>query len=305
MSSRSALIALAESRMIRGFFTKSGMSNPLVRRFVAGETLQDALLVAKELQDKGIASAIDVLGENVTNSQEADRATEMYLAVIKALSTFHQDAYLSVKLTAIGLDIQEAVAIMNLRRLLDEANTRGGVFICIDMESSAYTDRTLEIVNAEHENYPNIGTVVQAYLRRTDNDLRGLIENGVPVRLVKGAYAEPPHIAYSKKKDVDSAYRRQMWALLDGGVRPQIATHDPDMIHATKLFAKQKNIAPDRFEFQMLLGIRRDLQESLVKEGYKVRVYVPFGQSWYPYFTRRLAERPANFGFFLKNVARK
>ncbi|HEX5324521.1 MAG TPA: proline dehydrogenase family protein, partial [Capsulimonadaceae bacterium] len=158
---------------------------------------------------------------------------------------------------------------------------------------------------AEHENYFNIGTVIQSYLRRSDGDLRALIDNGVPVRLVKGAYAEPPHIAYQKKKDVDTAYRRQMWALLDEGVRPQIATHDENMIHATKLFAKQKSIPPEKFEFQMLLGVRRDLQESLVKEGYKVRVYVPFGQSWYPYFTRRLAERPANFGFFLKSVVKK
>src|SRR5579883_959436 len=215
MSSRSALLAIAESPLIRGFFTKRGMSNPLVRRFVAGETLQDALLVAKELQDKGILAAIDVLGENAASSQEADRATEMYLGVIKALSTFHHDAYLSIKLTALGLDVQEAVAIMNLRRLLDEAKSRGGLFICVDMESSAYTDRILDIVLSEHESYPNIGTVIQAYLRRSDSDLRTLVDNEVPVRLVKGAYAEPPHIAYPKKKDVDSAYRRQMWVLLN------------------------------------------------------------------------------------------
>lgn len=305
MLSRSAILSFAGNPLVRGYFTRRGLSSGLVRRFVAGETLQDALLVAKELKDKGILSVLDLLGENVLNQQEAERETEMYLTVIKALATFYQDATLSVKLTALGLDIQEAIAIMNLRRLLDEAKERGSIYVCVDMEGSAYTERTLEIVTAEHEKYPNLGTVVQSYLRRSDGDLAALIENEVPVRLVKGAYLEPPHIAYQKKKDVDAAYRRQMWSLLDSGNRPAIATHDENMINAAKVYARQKNIPPERFEFQMLLGIRRDLQEQLVKEGYRVRVYVPFGQYWYPYFTRRLAERPANLGFFLRNLMRK
>lgn len=303
--SRSAILAFAGNPLVRGYFAKRGMASGMVRRFVAGETLQDGLLVTKELKDNGILSVMDVLGENVLNQQEADRATEMYLLVIKALTTFYHDAALSVKLTALGLDIQEAIAIMNLRRLLDEAKERGSVFICVDMEGSAYTERTLEIVTAEHEKYPDLGTVIQSYLRRSDGDLAALIENEVPVRLVKGAYAEPPHIAYQRKKDVDAAFRRQMWSLLDSGNRPAIATHDEHMINAVKTYAKQKNIPPERFEFQMLLGVRRDLQQALVKEGYTVRVYVPFGQSWYPYFTRRLAERPANLGFFLRNLLRK
>jgi proline dehydrogenase len=305
MMSRSVLLSFAGNPLVRGYFTKRGMASGLVRRFVAGETLQDALLVTKELKDKGILSVMDVLGENVLNQQEAERATEMYLVVIKALATFYQNASLSVKLTALGLDIQEAIAIMNLRRLLDEAKERGSVFICVDMEGSAYTERTIEIVTAEHEKYQNIGTVVQSYLRRSDADLAALISNEVPVRLVKGAYAEPPHIAYQRKKDVDAAFRRQMWTLLDSGTRPAIATHDEHMINAAKVYARQKNIPSEKFEFQMLLGIRRDLQEGLVKEGCVVRVYVPFGQSWYPYFTRRLAERPANLRFFLRNLFRK
>lgn len=305
MTSRSAFLSVAENPLVRGYFKRRGMSSGLVRRFVAGETLQDALLVAKELQDKGIHSVVDVLGENIMSAEEAERETEIYLSVIKALSTFYHDAHLSIKLTSIGLNIQEALAILNLRRLLDEAVARGSVFICVDMESSAYTERTLEIVTSEHQKYSNIGTVIQSYLRRSDADLNNLIANDVPVRLVKGAYAEPPHVAYQRKKDVDAAYRRQMWSLLESGNMPAIATHDEHMIAAAKTYAKQKSIPPDRFEFQMLLGVRRDLQEGLVKEGYRVRVYVPFGQSWYPYFTRRLAERPANLGFFLRNVMRK
>jgi proline dehydrogenase len=281
------------------------MNSSLVRRFVAGVTLRDALLVVKEYGDNKITGALDLLGENVLNPEEAARATDGYLEVIRQISIFSPSTHISIKLTALGLDISEQLARDNLRKLIDEARSRGGIFIRVDMEGSAYTAKTLQIVCEEHRKYENIGTVVQSYLRRTDKDLESLIKERISVRLVKGAYAEPPSIAFPKKTDVDAAYRKQMRLLLDKGHRPAIATQDETMIKIARQYIKQNNIAVHHADFEMLMGVRRDLQDKLVQDGYHVRVYIPFGIAWYPYFTRRLAERPANIWFFMRNLVKK
>jgi proline dehydrogenase len=304
MSTRSFTIALAESPAVKGLFEKQGMKNPLVRRFIAGVTLREALLVAKELQDDNMKCALDLLGENVLTAEEANTATESYLEVIRQIAIFSHETYASIKLTSLGLDVSEDLCRENLKRLTNEASQRGGIFIRVDMEGSAYTSRTLDIVIQEHRRYEQIGTVIQSYLRRSDKDLETLIQEGMSVRLVKGAYAEPPEIAYPKKSDVDGAYRRQMFTLLERGIRPAIATQDEDILKVARQFIKQKNIGNDRFEFELLYGVRRDIQSTLAKDGLPVRVYVPFGHAWYPYFTRRLAERPANVGFILGNLAK-
>ena len=305
LSARTVLLKLSGNPQVRSLLTRNGMSQGLVRRFVAGEDLPAALAAARALQTKRIRTALDFLGENVASEREAAEAADAYIAVLDALGEANlADRYVSIKLSALGLDQSSALALSNLRRIMGAARAQNNAFVRVDMEGSVYTQRTLDIVRTAHAEYPQIGTVLQSSLRRTDADLRSMIDAGIPVRLVKGAYAEGPDVAYPLKADVDAAYLRQMRALLQSGVQAAIATHDEAILRDAKRFVRENRIPNHRFEFQMLLGIRRDLQESLAEEGYGVRAYVPFGRTWYPYFMRRLAERPANVGFILKNMVR-
>lgn len=304
LSARTVLLKLSENAQVKTLLTRTGMSQGLVKRFVAGEELPDALATARALQTRRIRTALDLLGENVGSEREAAASTDAYIAVLNALGTESlADRYVSIKLTALGLDQSETVALSNLRRIAQAARAQDNAFVRVDMEGSAYTQRTLDIVRTAHAEYPQIGTVLQSSLRRTDADVQALIDAGISVRLVKGAYAEGPDVAYPAKADVDAAYLRQMRVLLASPVHAAIATHDEAIIRDAKRFVREERIPNTRFEFQMLLGIRRDLQESLAEEGYGVRAYVPFGRTWYPYFMRRLAERPANVVFFLRALA--
>jgi len=305
LSARTLLLKLSDNAQVRTLLTQNGMSQGLVRRFVAGEELPEALATARALQTRHIRTALDLLGENVGSEREASEATDAYIAVLQSLGNAGlADGYVSVKLTALGLDQSEALAYSNLMRIAQAARAQNSTFVRVDMEGSAYTQRTLDIVRAAHDEYPNLGTVLQSSLRRTDADLQSMIDANVSIRLVKGAYAEGPDVAYPAKADVDAAYGRQMRALLASGVQAAIATHDAAIVRDAKRFVREHRVPNSRFEFQMLLGIRRDLQESLAEEGYGVRAYVPFGRTWYPYFMRRLAERPANVGFILKSMVR-
>ena len=305
LNSRAVMLALADNDTIKRTLVQNGMSKGIVQRFVAGETLEDALTTARRLQEKKIGAALDLLGENVAGEQEACAATDAYIGVLDAVAEAGLPSpYISIKLTALGLDLSDAMAAQNLFRILEAARAHRDAFVRVDMEGSAYTQRTLDIVQAARQEYGNVGTVLQSYLRRTDADLDLLIEEGIPVRLVKGAYAEPPAVAFPDKADVDAAYIRQMKLLLQHGNHPAIASQDEAILREAKRFVRENGVGNDRYEFQMLLGIRRDLQEGLAQEGYHVRAYVPFGASWYPYFMRRLAERPANVAFILRNLVK-
>ena len=305
LNSRTVMLALADNQTIKRTLVQNGMSKGVVQRFVAGETLEDALAAARRLNAKNIGTALDLLGENVGTEAEASASTEAYIGVLTAVAGSDlPPPYISIKLTALGLDLGDALAAANLRRVLVAASAIPGAFVRVDMEGSTYTQRTLDIVRAAHHEFKNVGTVLQSYLRRTDDDLALLNAEKISVRLVKGAYAEPADVAYPGKADVDAAYLRQMRELLKHGHHPAIASQDESILREAKQYVREQRIPNDRFEFQMLLGVRRDLQESLAAEGYFVRAYVPFGVSWYPYFMRRLAERPANIGFILKNLVR-
>ncbi len=305
LSARTLLLSLADNPSVRQTVSKNGLSKGLIQRFVAGETLAEALAVVQGLQAHRINTALDLLGENVATEAEADAAASAYIAVLEALAESGLPSpYISIKLTALGLDLGDELASSHLRRILTAAQGAGNAFVRVDMEGSAYTQRTLDIVRAARAEFANVGMVLQSYLHRTDADLKLLISEGIQVRLVKGAYAEPASVAYPDKADVDAAYIRQMHALLLDGDYPAIATQDASIIHNAKRFLREQKLSSHGFEFQMLLGIRRDLQEGLAAEGYNVRAYVPFGGSWYPYFMRRLAERPANVAFVLKNLVR-
>ncbi|MGI4789639.1 MAG: proline dehydrogenase family protein [Janthinobacterium lividum] len=303
LNGRAVMLALAENETIKRTLVRNGMSKGMVQRFVAGETLDDAIAAAHRLKTQHIGTALDLLGENVGTEAEARASADAYIGVLTAVAAADLPApYISIKLTALGLDLGDDLATANLRRVLTAAQSYPEAFVRVDMEGSAYTQRTLDIVRAAHRDFGNVGTVLQSYLRRTDDDLAQLIADGISVRLVKGAYAEPASVAYPDKADVDVAYARQMRELLMHGNHPAIASHDEAILREAKRFVREQRIKNTQFEFQMLLGIRRDLQESLAAEGYFVRAYVPFGVSWYPYFMRRLAERPANIGFILKNL---
>jgi proline dehydrogenase len=248
---------------------------------------------------------LDYLGESVATAEEADAATRDYLRILDTIVASGIERNVSLKLTQLGLDVDRATCVDNLRRILDPA-TEHGFFVRIDMENSPYTDVTLQIFETLWgQGYRNIGVVLQSYLMRTEADVRRINQFGARIRLVKGAYKEPKTVAYQNKSEVDEAYVRLMELLLDEGTYPAIATHDPAMIDATKAYVARKGYAKDRFEFQMLYGIRRDLQTSLARDGYRMRIYVPFGSQWFPYFMRRLGERPANVGFVLKSMFRE
>ncbi|WP_069803328.1 proline dehydrogenase family protein [Thermogemmatispora onikobensis] len=300
---RDTLLYLSQHDGLRNFALSNRAARNFSHRFVAGEQLSDSIEVTRTLNQRGLSVALDHLGENVTDEREARAATEDYIRALGSIKESGLDANISIKLTALGLDIAQELCEENLRRLLSEAG-RLGIFVCIDMESSAYTERTLDLTLRLHREFTQVGTVIQAYLYRSKDDLEHLLQEGVRVRLVKGAYKEPPNLAFPQKAEVDANYVRLMGMLLARGNFPAIATHDEAMITAACRFARDHGISREAFEFQMLYGIRRDLQERLVRQGYHVRVYVPYGSQWYPYLMRRLAERPANLMFVLSNAWR-
>ena len=291
---------------MRRFFENSRMGRSMSSRFVAGMEIGDALRVAQELNRQGMLVTLDSLGESVSSEVEAHRAAEIYHELLDSIDAQKVNANISVKLTQMGLELSPALAEGIAERLAVHAHSKGN-FLRIDMEDSSLTQVTLDIVQRLHarpELRGSIGIVIQAYLYRSQADIEQLNAEGIRVRLCKGAYKEPAEVAFPAKADVDKNYIALMKLLLESPIYHGIATHDEAMVAATKAYAREHGIAPSRFEFQMLYGVRRDLQRALVKEGYNVRVYVPFGREWYPYFMRRLAERPANVLFLAKNFFR-
>jgi proline dehydrogenase len=300
---RGILLRLADSPRVESFVKKNGMSAGFARRFIAGETMEETVEPVRALNRKGMSVSLDYLGENVHRVEEAEQSVDYYRRLFSFIADNALDANVSLKLTQLGLDIDTGLALRNLRTIL-EAAASFGQFVRIDMEGSPYTQRTLDLFEQLWAEYKNVGTVIQSYLYRSKADIERMNELGARVRLVKGAYNEPKEIAFPQKADVDKSYVELMRLLLSKGNYPAIATHDTVIIDETKNFAAGESIAADRFEFQMLYGIRRDLQEALVSQGYRMRVYVPFGTQWYAYMIRRLAERPANLWFVLKNMLR-
>ena len=302
-TSKALFHGLAQIPTLQRLASKYGMApDGFARRFIAGETVQEAVTCVQELRHQGLLLTLDYLGESVSSAAAASAAAADYVRIIEAIVGSGIERNISLKLTQLGLDVDRATAVDNMRRILESADAHA-FFVRIDMENSPYTEATLSIFETLwQQGHRQIGTVIQSYLKRSEADIRRLNALGSRVRLVKGAYKEPKEVAYQKKSEVDAAFVELMRLLLDEGTYPAIATHDPDMIDATKAYARSKGYANHRFEFQMLYGIRRDLQTALVKDGYHVRVYVPFGKQWYPYFMRRLGERPANVAFVLKGI---
>ena len=304
---RTSLLWLSRRRSVGRLATRLPVTRSMVARFVAGETLDDALSALEKLRAGGFRTTVDVLGEAVISVDAARTAADEYVATLDALAARGLDRNVSVKLSQMGLGLDAALCRANVARILTRAGELDA-FVRIDMEGHATTDATLALwrelrpLNAGHG---DSGVVIQAALRRTARDIEGLLEERARIRLCKGAYVEPATVAYPAKADVDAAYGTLMERLLRDGLDPGIATHDERLIGRAVAFARDQGISPDRFEFQMLYGVRRDLQERLVKAGFSVRVYVPFGTQWYPYFMRRLAERPANVAFLLRNVLRE
>jgi proline dehydrogenase len=279
----------------------SPLTQRLATRFVAGDTLESALAAGRKVNSDGIAVTFDHLGESVTSLEEAAAARDVYLRTIEAIRETGIQGNVSLKLTQFGLDQSEAECRDNVERLVRRAAELAS-FVRVDMESSEYTDRTLALVRELDARYGAVGVVTQAYLRRSRADIEDLCARGIRVRLCKGAYLEPDSVAFAKKAEVDRNFVELMKVLLDRGNHPAIATHDEKMIAATKAYAAKRQLARGGFEFQMLYGIRRDLQRRLVEDGYRLRLYVPFGKAWYPYYMRRLAERPANLLFILRQL---
>jgi len=304
---RSSFIALSTNAPLRHFSEKSSTGRRMSSRFVAGMTVEEVIEAAQTLQAQGIASTLDSLGENVLTPEEAERSAAVYHRLLDEIGQKHLNANVSVKLTQIGMDLGGDLTEGIVSRLTEHARSVGS-FVRIDMEGTPYTQATIDLVKRVHAqpgNQGRIGTVIQAYLFRSEADIQDLVANGIRIRLCKGAYKEPPALAFPEKADVDRNFVRLMQILLKSGVYHGIATHDEAMVNATTQFVKENNIDLNSFEFQMLYGIRRDLQNRLVKEGFRVRVYVPFGSEWYPYFMRRLAERPANVLFLARNLLRR
>ena len=298
---RSLLLHLSESKRLAPVIMNLGVSRRVARRFVAGETLEDAFEAARVVNRDLQLASLDHLGENVDDEAGARRTAEGYLSVFDRIAQEKLDANVSLKLTQLGLDLGVPLCEGLLEAIVARAASRSN-FVRVDMEGSAYTQRTIDIVKRARAKHANVGTVMQAYLYRTEQDVRDLLEVGCRIRLCKGAYNEPPEVAFPKKADVDANYVKLMKILLPSGIYHGIATHDPAMIEAAKSFAREKNISREQFEFQMLYGIRTDLQKQLVREGYRLRIYIPYGSDWFPYFMRRLAERPANLTFFLRSL---
>lgn len=306
MFGRALILKVAAFKPVESLVRRSFLFRPLVRRFIAGDDLANAMDAAQQLASRKLFSTLDYLGENTSSESEALAAVKMYKQMVETISA-SPDApsiNISIKLTQCGLDQGEDFAEKNLRELLTFAGERN-MFVRVDMESTAYTERTIAMIERVFPDHNNVGTVLQSYLRRTPDDLERLLKVGCRVRMVKGAYLEPADLAFPEKSDVDRAYVEQSKRLMAEGNYPAIATHDEKIIAELKAYAESAGIAKDRFEWQMLYGIRRDLQDSLRAEGYPVRVYVPYGDRWYPYFTRRLAERPANSLFILKSLFKR
>jgi proline dehydrogenase len=298
---KSALLYLSTSEGFKNFLTKFKSFNNVTQRFVAGEDIATAVEAIKQLNSKHITATFDHLGESISSEAETLAEVREYEKLIDSIVSNSLDSNVSVKLTQLGLDIDNELCYRNTRAIVEAAHRQQN-FVRIDMEDSPKTDATFDIFNRLRGEFENVGIVVQAYLYRTEKDIEDLLKINARIRLCKGAYKEPESVAFPDKADVDRNYIKLMKMLLPSGIYHGIATHDPNMIEATKLFAREAGISADKFEFQMLYGIRRDLQESLVKEGWRVRVYVPYGEFWYPYFMRRLAERPANIWFVMKNM---
>ena len=306
-ASKAFFHTLAGSRTLKRLASRYGMRHPqsFARRFIAGEAVAEAVAAAREVERRGMLITLDYLGESVTSLAEADSATRAYLAVMQSVVEAGIGRNVSLKLTQLGLDIDRAICVDNLRRILD-AGQRDEFFVRIDMENSPYTDVTLDIFETVwNQNYRNVGVVLQSYLFRSEQDLQRVNRLGARVRLVKGAYKEPRTVAYPDKADVDAAFVRMMRVLLTEGTYAAIATHDPALIAATCAFAAEREIPKASFEFQMLYGIRRDLQAALTADGFPFRVYIPFGREWFPYFMRRLGERPANVWFVATSLFRE
>lgn len=303
---RSALLYLSEQPKVFSVVRNNRLARGFANRFVAGETLDTAIDSVRGLNARGITASLDLLGESVHNEAEARATAQQHLDMLDRIASEGVDANVSLKLTAMGLDVSEELCVRLMDDILSCARDHG-TFVRIDMEGSAYTQRTLNLF--EERLYPafrdNVGIVLQSYLYRTMADVENAIRQRARVRLCKGAYKEPDTVAFPDKKDVDDSYVRAMRLLLSRGNYPAIATHDEAIIDEVKRFALEQGIANERFEFQMLYGIRRDLQDELVDEGYRLRVYVPFGTQWYPYLMRRLAERPANVAFLTGSIARE
>ncbi len=304
---REFFIAISTNRVLRRFAENNPLGQRMSKRFVAGNTVTDGVNVTRELNARGIAVTIDNLGENVTNVDEARHSSRLYHQMIDEIVAGGLKCNVSLKLTHMGFDVDEKLCRELVSDLVDHA-ARVNSFVRIDMEGSPYTQKTLDVVHDLHQrpgHQGRVGTVIQAYLYRSEKDVEKLLANGIRIRLCKGAYKEPADIAFQEKADVDKNYVKLAKTLLKSGIYHGIATHDEAIIKQLKEFATREKVARDSFEFQMLYGIRRDLQEQLIKDGWRMRVYVPFGTEWYPYFMRRLAERPANALFIAKNILRK
>ncbi len=301
---RHTLLYLSEQTWLRHWMENSSVSQKLTSRFVAGQTLKEGVRVLQALSGERMKGTLDFLGENVTSLEDAAQSKASYLAAQAEIEQAALPATVSIKLSQFGLELSEPTCSGNVAALVERARSMKSR-VEIDMESSAYTDRTLKMVTGLQERYPgNVRAVIQAYLFRSEADIRMLSERGIPVRLCKGAYREPPNVAFTRKADVDANYLKLMKLLLVEGREPAIASHDERIVHQAVKFVKEQRIPADRFEFQMLYGIRRDLQRELVSQGFNLRLYVPYGDAWYPYFMRRLAERPANLLFLAKNLVR-
>jgi len=303
---RATFIALSENRSLRQIAERSSVGQRISGRFVAGTTVEEALEATKATNALGMSVSLDNLGENVTNADEARHSAQLYHELLDRITERGLEANVSLKLTHMGFDVDQDLAVDIVSSLVQHAKEKRN-FVRVDMEGSPYTLRTIDLVKQVHSQNGNrgvVGAVIQSYLRRSEADVQDLTSQGIRIRLCKGAYQEPPEIAFPEKADVDNNYVKLMKILLKSGIFHGIATHDENMIEATIRFAQAEKIPARAFEFQMLYGVRRDLQRELVKQGWRMRVYIPFGTEWYPYFMRRLAERPANALFVAKNILR-
>ena len=305
---RTFFVRLSENPSLRNFAERSSLGRRVSSRFVAGTEIADAVRATQAINRAGMSVTIDNLGENVTNPDEARESAQLYQQILEAIAANQLNANISLKLTHMGLDVDEKLARDIVSGLVGKAasmNPPG--FVRVDMEGSPYTQRTLDFVHELHRmpgNANSVGTVIQAYLKRSESDIEKLLAEGIRIRLCKGAYKEPAEIAFPAKSDVDANYVKLMKILMKSGIYHGLATHDENIIHQAQAFATSEKLSHDSFEFQMLYGIRRDLQRKLVKDGWRLRIYIPFGTEWYPYFMRRLGERPANVFFIARNLLR-
>ena len=303
MLTRSILLYLSKNQGFKNFLSRFDSFHKVTRRFVAGEELPDGIDAVRELNRKGITASFDHLGESIKSEEETRGEVASYIRILDKIKEEGLNSNISVKLTQLGLEISQDLCYENVREIVEAARLHES-FVRIDMEDSSKTSGTIEVFKRLRRDYNNTGIVIQSYLYRSEKDLQELFEMGARIRLCKGAYNEPASVAFPKKSDVDKNFIKLMQMLLASGIYHGIATHDSKIIAETRRFSSARGISRDDFEFQMLYGIRRDLQESLISEGYRVRVYVPYGRYWYPYFMRRLAERPANVWFVMRNMVK-